>query len=138
MKVSVKLGAALIAYAIVGTAIGIAARLPYQFGGVGDPARVAEEFVTRGTAVSPPLVALAILAVAILIAAQRGLVGRIGSALLAVLGAVFTIPTLGELFGAGAFSGIAQLFVIGWSLIGAAILAAMCAFGVREALGRSP
>jgi hypothetical protein len=138
MKVSVKLGAALIAYAIVGTAIGIAARLPYQFGGVGDPARVAEEFVTRGTAVSPPLVALAILAVAILIAAQRGLVGRIGSALLAVLGAVFIIPTLGELFGAGAFSGIAQLFVIGWSLIGAAILAAMCAFGVREALGRSP
>lgn len=133
---SVKLAAALIGYAIVGTVIGVGARLPYQFGGVGDPAAVAEDFVTRGTPVSPPLVALVILVVAILIAAQRGLVGRIGSALLALLAAIFLLPTLGELFGAGAFTGVAQIFVIGWSLIGAAMLAALCAFAVREALRR--
>jgi hypothetical protein len=134
MKLSVKLAVALIGYASVGTVIGVAARLPYQFGGVGDPGRVAEDFVARGTAVSPPLVALVILVVAIIIAAQRGLVGRIGSALLAVLAAIFLVPTLGELLGAGAFSGVAQVFVIGWSLIGAAMIAAICVSGVREAL----
>jgi hypothetical protein len=133
---SVKLAAALTTYAIVGTVIGVVARLPYQFGGVGDPARVTEDFVARGTAVSPPLVALAVLVVAILIAARRRLVGRIGSALLTVLAAIFLVPTLGEMFGAGAFSGAAQVFVIGWSLIGAAMIAAIGVFGVREALGR--
>jgi hypothetical protein len=136
MKLSVKLAVALIAYAMVGTVIGVAARLPYQFGGVGDPARIAEDFVARGTAVSPPLVALMILVVAIIIAAQRGRVGRIGSSLLAVLAAIFLVPTLGEMLGAGAFSGVAQVFVIGWSLIGAAMIAAICVSGVREALGQ--
>jgi hypothetical protein len=135
MKISVKLAVALIAYAIVGTVIGVAARLPYQFGGVGDPARVTEDFVARGTAVSPPVVALVVLVLAMIIAAQRGLVGRIGSALLAVLTAIFLVPTVGEVLGAGAFSGVAQVFVIGWSLIGAGMLAAICVFGVREALG---
>lgn len=54
---------ALVAYAVVGTAVGIVARLPYQFGGVGDAARVSDDFLSKGTAVSPPIVALVILIV---------------------------------------------------------------------------
>src|SRR5687767_3887945 len=81
MKTSVKLALALLAFAVVGTAIGIVARLPYQFSGVGDAARVSEDFLSKGTAVSPPIVALVILIVAIAVALQRGLVGRVGSGL---------------------------------------------------------
>lgn len=136
MKSSVKTALALLALSVVGTVIGVAAHLPYQFGGVGDPARVTEDFVGKGTAVSPPLVALVLLVAAIVIAAQRGRVGRIGSGLLAVLAAISFVPTLGETFGAGAFSGVTRVFVIMWSLVGTAIIAAVFVFGVREALAR--
>jgi hypothetical protein len=136
LKPSLKLAAALVAFAVIGTAIGVVASLPYQFGGIGDPARVSEDFVGKGTAVSPPLVALVILVIGGAIAAQRGLVGRVGSGLLALLAAVFLVATIGEILGAGAFSGTAQVFVVLWNLIGAAIIFGMLAFSAREALGR--
>jgi hypothetical protein len=134
VKSSVKLALALIVYAAVGTAIGIAARLPFQFGGIGDPARVSEDFISKGTAVSPPVVALVILIVAVAVALQGGLVGRFGSGMLALLAGVFFVATLGEVFGSGAFSGPTQLFVILWNLFGGALIAAMFVFGGREAL----
>jgi hypothetical protein len=136
MKTSVKIAFGVIAFAVAGTAVGIVAGLPYQFGGVGDPARVSEDFIGKGTAVSPPLVALAILIVAMAVATRGGVVGRVGSGLLALLSAVFFVATLGEVFGAGAFSGLTRAFVIAWSLVGALMIAAMGVFGVREALGR--
>jgi hypothetical protein len=131
------LAAGLVAFALLGTALGVVASLPYQFGGVGDPARVAEDFVAKGTAVSPPLVALVILVVAMVIAAQRGLVGRLGSGALALLALVFLVATIGEIVGAGAFTGAAQILVVAWNLIGAAIIFGMLVFGSQEALGRS-
>jgi hypothetical protein len=100
VKRSVKVALGVITFAVAGTAIGIAAGLPYQFGGVGDPARVSEDFIGKGTAVSPPLVALAILLVAMALAARDGVVGRVGSGVLALLAAVFFVATLGEVFGA--------------------------------------
>lgn len=127
----------MVAFAVAGTAIGIAMGLPYQFGGVGDPARVAEGFISKGTAVSPPLVALVVLIVAIVVAAWGGVLGRVGSGLLALLATIFFVATLGEVFGAEAFRGMTQAFVIAWNLIGAAMIAAMFVFGVREALGRA-
>jgi hypothetical protein len=57
--------------------------------------------------------------------------------LLALLAAVFLVATIGEILGAGAFSATAQVFVIAWNLIGAAIIFGMLVFSVREALGRS-
>lgn len=115
---------------------GVVGSLPYQFGGIGDPARVSEDFVAKGTAISPPLVALVVLASAIAIAAQRGLIGRVGSGLLALLAVVFSVATLGEVVGAGTFTGATQALVIIWNLIGAGIILGMLAFSVREALGR--
>jgi hypothetical protein len=136
VKASVKVALGVITFAVAGTVVGIFARLPYQFGGTGDPARVSEDFIGKGTAVSPPLVALAALIVAMAAAARGGVVGRVGSGLLALLAAVFFVATLGEVFGAGVFSGVTQAFVIAWNLVGAAIIAAMGVFAVREALGR--
>jgi hypothetical protein len=137
MKTSVKLALALVAFAVVGTAIGVVARLPYQFGGVGDAARVSEDFLSKGTAVSPPIVALVILLVAIAVALRPGLIGRLGSGLLALIAGVFFVPTLGEVFGASAFSGLTQIFVIAWNLVGAGLIAGMFAFGAGEALRRT-
>jgi hypothetical protein len=136
MKTSVRLALALLAYAVVGTVIGIVARLPYQFGGVGDAARVSEDFLSKGTAVSPPIVAIVMLIVAIAIALPQGLVGRLGSGLLALLAGIFFVATLGEIFGASAFSGPTQIFVIAWNLLGTVLIAAMFAFATREALRR--
>ena len=137
MKTGVKLAITLLAFSVIGTAIGIAASLPYQFGGIGDPARVSEEFVAKGTAISPPLVGLIVLALALVLAIQRGLVGRVGSGALALLGAASLIPSFGEVMGAGAFSGPVYVFVVVWDLIGIAIILGMIAFGAREALSRS-
>lgn len=60
--------------------------------------------------------------------------GRLGSGLLALLAAVFFVATLGEILGASAFSGPTQIFVIAWNLVGSGLIAAMFAFGAREAL----
>lgn len=136
-KNSVKASLGLLLIGAAGTVIGAALRLPYQFGGVGESGRVLDDLGTKGTAVSPPLIALAILAVVIAPAAQRGMLGRIGSAMLALLALVFFIPTLGELTGSSAFSGPSQIVVIVWSLVGLALIVAMFYFGVREAFRRT-
>jgi len=81
-------------------------------------------------------VALVILIVGIVVALRPGLMGRIGSGLLVLLAGVFFVATLGEVIGASAFSGPTQIFVIGWNLLGALLIAAMFAFGAREALRR--
>lgn len=136
MKTSLKLAIALVVFAVIGTAVGVVGSLPYQFGGIGDPGRVSEDFVAKGTAISPPLVALVVLVIASAIAAQRGLIGRVGSGLLAILAGVFIVATLGEIVGARVFSGATQALVVTWNLIGSAIILGMLAFSVREALGR--
>jgi hypothetical protein len=138
MKRSVQAALGLLALSAVGTLIGVAARLPYQFGGTGEAARVTEDFVAKGTAVSPPLVAMVVVGVAAAIAMRRGSLGRVGSGLLAIIAAVFFVPSLGELMGAGAFSGLTQIFVIVWSLLGLAIIIVMFWSGAREALRGRP
>ena len=80
--------------------------------------------------------ALVILIVGIVVALRPGLMGRIGSGLLVLLAGVFFVATLGEVIRASAFSGPTQIFVIGWNLLGALLIAAMFAFGAREALRR--
>jgi hypothetical protein len=136
MKTSVRLALALLAFAVVGTAIGIVARLPYQFGGVGDAAGVSEDFLSKGTAVSPPVVALVMLVVGIVVALRPGLMGRLGSGLLLLLAGVFFVATIGEVIGASAFRGPTRIFVIAWNLLGAVLIAGMFASGAREAVRR--
>jgi hypothetical protein len=83
---------------VVGAIVSIAAGWPAQFGGEGDPDAVASEFLTRGTALAPPLIPL-LLFVLCAFGARRddrlGTIATIGAVLLAV---AFVIGSLGEAF----------------------------------------
>lgn len=48
---------------IVEAAVSLARRWPHRFGGVGDPRHMMRDFVTGGTALAPPLIAIVVLAV---------------------------------------------------------------------------
>lgn len=86
-----------VVFASLGTFIAVTQRLPYHFGGDGDPNNVWRDFVQgSGTAMSPPLGALALFAVATLLAMVRHWVGRIGAVVTVLLGLVFLIGALGE------------------------------------------
>lgn len=86
----------LIVVMVVGALISIAAGWPAQFGGKGDPDSVASEFLTRGTALAPPLIPLLLFALCTF-GAQRddrwAMIATVGAVLLAV---VFVIGSLGE------------------------------------------
>ena len=43
-------------YTVIATAVGITQRLPYQFGGAGDPDSVAQDALVHGTGISAPLI----------------------------------------------------------------------------------
>jgi hypothetical protein len=62
----------------IGALISIAWKLPYEFGGTGDPDNVTQDFLTGGgTALSAPLVPLLIVAVFLILAARRDEWGRL-------------------------------------------------------------
>lgn len=88
----------LVVVMVVGAIVSIAAGWPAQFGGQGDPEAVASEFLTRGTALAPPLIPLVLFALCAFGARRDGrwtMVATIGAVLLAV---VFVIGSLGEAF----------------------------------------
>jgi len=81
---------------LVATLLAIVAGWPAQFGGPGDPDDVAAEFLTRGTALSPPALPLALFAGAALLARRRGAAGVVATVVLMLLGVVFVVGGLGE------------------------------------------
>lgn len=86
-----------VAAAMVGAFVAVTQKVPYQFGGQGDPNTVWRDFVQgSGTAMSPPLGALVIFFLAALLASRRGWLGKIGVAVLVLLGLIFLAGTLGE------------------------------------------
>ncbi len=81
----------------IGAAISIQQRMPYEFGGHGDPSRVASDFFGgSGTAVAPPFSVMVILAALAVLAAFRGKWATIPVALICVLGIIGGIGFLGE------------------------------------------
>ena len=72
---------------VVGTVVSVVAGWPAQFGGPGNPNNVAGEFLSRGTALSPPLSVMVALVVFVFLARSRrwwGTLGVVGLCLLAV------------------------------------------------------
>jgi hypothetical protein len=57
--------AAWLVVAVVETLIGVLAKWPAQFGGTGDPSKIATQWTTKGTALSPPLFLMIAMAVAL-------------------------------------------------------------------------
>ncbi|MGH2867666.1 MAG: hypothetical protein ACRDNK_08870 [Solirubrobacteraceae bacterium] len=84
--------------AAVTTVIGVAERWPAQFGGAGQPSKIATQWMSKGTVLSPPLfmiVALALaLAVAELVKARSAKI--VAGAIAALVGAIGTVFTIGE------------------------------------------
>lgn len=85
-------------YAAAAALVSILAGWPAQFGGAGDPQRVGAEFLTRGTAIAPPLVPLLILGGAAFLVRKGRRWRTIGAVVLLLLGVVFVIAGLGEAF----------------------------------------
>jgi hypothetical protein len=81
---------------VAATLLAIVAGWPAQFGGPGDPDAVAAEFLTRGTALSPPAVPLALFAGAALLSRRGGAAGVVATVVLMLLGVVFVVGGLGE------------------------------------------
>ena len=78
------------------TIFAILNKLPYEFGGTGNPETVAVDSISHGTAISPPLTALAIFVALTALSLRRnwlGVVGLVGNLLLAIL---FIVAGFGE------------------------------------------
>jgi hypothetical protein len=84
------------AFTLLATGVGIAQRLPYQFGGSGDPDSVAADAFLRGTGVSAPLVFVVAIIVLAWIAGRRGWIGIAAAVVVALLAMVGIIAGLME------------------------------------------
>lgn len=106
---------------LLGAIISILFSMPAQvvFGGSvlspseATPALVAQEFVSKGTALAPPLLLTVIYTVLFFLAKRKGLAGVTGTILLTIIGILFTFATLGEYTNLDRFSHMpAPLFFI--------------------------
>jgi hypothetical protein len=91
------LAALVLVLCVIGTIVAIALRVPAQLGGPYDPANVGSDFLSVGTGMSPPLVAMVIFAILIVLSAARGILRMIGTAGLAIVGLVFAVGIGAEL-----------------------------------------
>ncbi|MEO6827153.1 MAG: hypothetical protein ABI255_07220 [Microbacteriaceae bacterium] len=82
---------------VIEAVLSLIARWPYQFGGPGNPDAVWSDFISHGTALSPPMFLIVVLAVLTLGVRLRGWVQLISGILLAVLSLAMTIGAAGEL-----------------------------------------
>ena len=80
------------------TVIGLTERWPAQFGGDGESSKIATQWMTKGTVLSPPLFMLFAMAVAValVMAGSRSWVRALGACLAIVAGAVGVVGSLGE------------------------------------------
>jgi len=86
----------VIAIGLALTALGIAHRLPYTFGGHGDASTIAADVWAHGTAISPSLVALVFVALLAAIAMRPTRGGRRAAAWLVVLAVAISLSGLAE------------------------------------------
>lgn len=84
------------ALTLVATGVGIALRLPYQFGGAGDPDSVAADALLHGTGVSAPLIFVVVIIVLAWVTDWGGWIGIAAAAVVALLGVVGIIAGLME------------------------------------------
>jgi len=116
---------------VAGTIVSIAAGWAAQFGGPGNPNNVAGEFLSRGTALSPPLSVMVALAVFILLASSRrwwGTLGVVGLCLLAVL---TFVGAMGEAF-APATPDVPRAVLVLSGVLGVVLCPPLLFFGIAE------
>lgn len=86
---------AILVIEILATVLAVALDWPAQFGGVGTDA--GEEWASRGTAISPPLVPLILLGIAAgLLLARARAATLLACVVAAILGVLFAVGSIGE------------------------------------------
>jgi hypothetical protein len=124
----------VLALSTLGAIIAVNQGLPAEFGGKGDADKVLGEFLTRGTAMSPPLAPLVILAILAAAATVRNVVGSVALAAIMVVAVLFAIGGIWEpnnpagsdmptamhvvLKFSGVVASVAVALLAGWDLIG--------------------
>lgn len=93
-----RFGLVYFGYSVFAALVSIYVGWPAQFGGPGDPTQVFTEFFSRGTATAPPLLPLLFLGLGAVAVRRDGVLGVVGATLLTILGALFVIGGLGEIF----------------------------------------
>lgn len=129
--------------AAIETAIAVAERWPAQFGGKGDPAKIATQWISKGTALSPPLFMQVAMVVALLLVtfARRRSLAQSGSALAGLVGAIGIIGALGELLAMATPAvprGVHDAAVIGASLSAAVAVTALAALRAPQRIVARP
>jgi hypothetical protein len=119
-RILLQLGSGILVFQLLATVLAIAANWPAQFGGVGTDAGA--EALTRGTALSAPLVPLLALAFAIA-CLWRG-AARMGAGVLAVVALAMLAGSLGEAF-APATTDVPKAVLVASGVIGTVLSAAV-------------
>lgn len=129
----VQAASAVLALQIVLAAVSIAVNWPSQFDGVGTDAR--EEFTSRGTAVAPPLVPMAVFAAGITLAARRDRWRTIGIVVICLMCTLFVVGSVGELF-AEPTEDVPRAVLVASGVLGVLVYGGLLVYGMRQFLRR--
>jgi len=131
----------LLGVMVVSTIVAIINKLPYEVGGTGDPNTVAADFITRGTAISPPLLILLVLLLCAGLTLRRdwiATVGVVGIILIGVLALVAGLqePIVWRTLQAPAF-GLFEIGILVLESLSLLLALAMIVFGVLTLIERN-
>lgn len=115
---------ALLVLNVIATIIAVVANLPAQFGGVGTDA--GKEFLTRGTAISAPLLPVVLMVLVALLAPRRDRLSWVGVALAYLTAAVVGIGGVGEMVAeptADTSRAVLTVSGVAWLVVAAVLIA---------------
>ena len=119
----------------LGTVVCVAAGWPAQFGGPGNPNKVAREFLSRGTVLSPPLWVMVGLVVFALLVRSRRRWGTLGAVGLCLLAALTFVGSMGEAL-APATPHVPRAVLVLSGVLGVVLCPALLYFGIAEVRAR--
>ena len=117
----------------VATVVAVVVNWPAQFGGVGTNA--ADEFLTRGTAISAPLLPVVLLLLVLVLAGRGGVAGWVGVGAAFVCAVTVGIGGLGELM-AEPTQDTPRPVLVGAGVVWLCLAVLLAATAARAAVGR--
>jgi len=135
MRVLPSVATLIFAVWTLGTLVCVVAGWPAQFGGPGNPDEVAMEFLSRGTALSPPSWLMVALVMFALLARSSRWWGTLGVVGLCPLAVVTFIGSLGEAF-APATPDVPRAVLVSCGVLGAVLCPTLLASGVADLIAR--
>lgn len=127
-------GAVVLGVEIIATVVAIVLNLPAQFGEIGTDA--GSEFAARGTAISPPIAPLVILAGSLLLLRRRDRWATVGCVIVGLLGVLFAIGSIGEAAANGT-PDVAKVVLVGSGVVGSLIGGTLVFLAVSAVIARS-